>query len=1197
MSTTTYFGDVITTGNTILKQNLTVLGTSYFVSNIVGGQNIGSPGSPFASLSATGSNTTTINAISISTSSKINTSNAVSQNSYQSIDLYAVSSNIYNLFSKSLITSNNIGIGTDASANLSVRGNVWVSNSFQTINVFATSANIGTANIISFSAISNIGIGTGTPANLSVQGSVWVSNSFETTNVFATSANIGTANVGTFETGSIGIGTDASANLSVQGNVWVSNSFQTTNILSTSANIVTANIGSLIATGSIGIGTSTSANLSVQGNLSVSSLLFVSGNIFTDSANVTVSSLRVPYMTVTSNIGVKTNTLANLSVRGNAWISNSFSTTNVLVASANVDEEANVGIFIATGSIGIRTDASANLRVRGNAWVSNSFITPNVLMTSTNIRVATIETFIATRSIGIGTSTSANLTVRGNVWVSNSFETKNISATTMNITGTAFSPVIPTKLQNTSTLTLSSISSGYVGINTSTNLGAALQILGNVYSSNSISSGDLNITNTIVYDEDLTKRSIHLAPSGANAAAIQSWISATCNMSSNSYWSVTQAPVYANAAVSTSGYSGSVLLPDGRVLFVPSTSSSIGFYTPATGEFSAVTPSGFQGPFNGGVLLPTGNVLFAPQTSAVGIYNPVSRNFSAPVNITPGSYYGVLTANNVIFAPQSFPSSIINYNYTTGAATSVLALPTPLFVGQYWANPIVPLEYVDSDVIWTSVAWSSQLGLFVACGFGFGSKSAYSTDGKSWVASTTPLSSVSTSAWQSVAWSPQLGLFVAVAQSFSHSIPSAYSTDGKNWFASTTPLSSNGIDVTFWNSVAWSPELGLFVACGYGYGAGSSSAYSTDGKNWFDSPYNSLGSFAPNTNWLSVAWAPQLGLFVACGSLYVGSSPATSAYSTDGKSWAISTRPLNYVAVTIWNSVAWSPKLGLFVACGIGPQGIASAYSTDGKSWFVSTVQLNSLSTHFTQWYSVAWSPEEGLFVAVGNPIGGDEPGALVSSAYSTDGKTWVASPVQLNNIGYGWNSVAWSPELGLFVVAGYYISAYGMGAVKQVGTCLLPNGNVIVPLPGSSNVIQFDPVSLQASNIFTGTDGFSSLTLDPTGNVIGTPANSNIIVINPNSGTASNVLGSIGGFSGGVLLPSGNVIFISQGYSNIGMFDPIALQYSNSIECGTGFSGGTLLTSGQVVFTPSGSANVGILDTMTPVSAEFCLSPYFNKF
>jgi hypothetical protein len=202
------------------------------------------------------------------------------------------------------------------------------------------------------------------------------------------------------------------------------------------------------------------------------------------------------------------------------------------------------------------------------------------------------------------------------------------------------------------------------------------------------------------------------------------------------------------------------------------------------------------------------------------------------------------------------------------------------------------------------------------------------------------------------------------------------------------------------------------------------------------------------------------------------------------------------------------------------------------------------------------------------------------------------------------WRSIAWSPQLGIFVAVAYGSGSYGsactFGPGLQQGACLLTNGNVIVPSPGTANVIQFDPVGLISSNIVVGADGFNSLTLAPNGNVIGTPMNSNIIVINPITRKSSNInTQTQTSFGGACLLPSGNIIFTPTMTitANVGMFDPVALAYSNSAASGGNFSGATLIPTGQVVFCPSGSANVGLLDTLTPTSSEFCLSPYFNKF
>ena len=190
------------------------------------------------------------------------------------------------------------------------------------------------------------------------------------------------------------------------------------------------------------------------------------------------------------------------------------------------------------------------------------------------------------------------------------------------------------------------------------------------------------------------------------------------------------------------------------------------------------------------------------------------------------------------------------------------------------------------------------------------------------------------------------------------------------------------------------------------------------------------------------------------------------------------------------------------------------------------------------------------------------------------------------------------------------YNSAYNSGTALQQGTCLLPNGNIIVPYPGTSNIIQLDPVSLGASNIIVGTAGFNGLTLAPNGNVIGTPLNSNIIVINPSKFTSSNVNLPSGNaqtqtfYGGACLSSSGNIIFASSltltanvGTSNVGMYDPIAGSFSNSTPTGSGFSGATLHPSGQIVFSPTGpGASVGVLSTMVPAQPEFCRSPYFNR-
>ena len=806
---------------------------------------------------------------------------------------------------------------------------------------------------------------------------------------------------------------------------------------------------------------------------------------------------------------------------------------------------------------------SGQIFVSGGAsaptWTS--YISPTLIYANTlsNISGSNVTTGINASNITTGILSSSY--IYGNtLW--------NINAS--NIVG--FSQVSGNTLSNinASNLAFGIVSSSLIYGNTLSNL---------CYSN--LAYGTFSTTGTISYSEDIVKRGPYLTPSSGNGGVIQAWISATCNASSQptrSWWATSQTPSYANTAVfplSNSAYSGSVLLPDNRVLFVPANSSSACIYNPDNPtQVIGYNISAAPGNFAGGLLLPTGNVLFCPQTSNVGMYNPLSSIYSNSTALPGGGYSGTLTANNVIFAPQGTPSNVINYNFTSGAISNVLALPSANIYGKSWTTTGSNLP---ASTYWRSVAWSPQLGIFVAVAIYSGSYgAAYSPDGKTWVTSGVNLPV--NEGWISVAWSPQLGIFVAV--NFSSAFyGAAYSADGKTWVWSgvNLPLSN-------WYSVAWSPQLGIFVAVNFGSAPGA--AYSADGKTWVWS-----GVILPvSTNWSSVAWSPQLGIFVAVAN---GSGSYGAAYSPDGKTWV--TSGVNLPFPTNWTSVAWSPQLGIFVA--VAFNGGSAAYSADGKTWVTSGVKLPGSAN----WNSVAWSPQLGIFVAVAFNSGS------YGAAYSADGKTWVTSGVSSS-----WYSVAWSPQLGIFVEvgSGSYGSTCTFGPGLQQGACLLTNGNVIVPYPGTANVIQFNPVTLAASNLIVGTDGFNGLTLTPNGNVIGTPMNSNIIVINPSNFTSSNLnipssnANTQTFYGGACLSATGNIIFAPSltitanvGTSNVGMYDPVAGSFSNSTPTGSGFSGATLHPSGQIVFSPTaGGTTVGVLSTMVPAPPEFCRSPYFNR-
>jgi hypothetical protein len=579
---------------------------------------------------------------------------------------------------------------------------------------------------------------------------------------------------------------------------------------------------SVMNTGSI-----SAVTANVVGNVYASNT-YQGGNIFSTRMNVSGTS-NIASLVVSSNIGTGG---ANLALQGNVYISNVVTTPNLITTVLNVSSIMNVNSLVVSSSIGT---GGANLKITGNAWVSNSIQSVNLYVTSMNTGTMNTITFL-TSNIGVGTLVSGNaMSISGNIYVSNSVSTTNITANssriqttnavTMNsvtlfVTGSANIA----QTVNTTTTNVLSIStpSGVLGINTSTGLGANVHVQGNVFASNGYTSGNLSASGTIYYNEDLKNRSIHLIPTSANAGAIQSWISATCNSASQptqAWWSTSPAPVYGNVVTGPPGgsaYSGSVYLPDGRVLFVPANTSNVGIYNPQNSSFTSVSGTGATpGNFKGGILLPNGNVLFVPQTSNVGMFNPLSYKFSNVVTLPAGAYNGVLTSNGVVFTPSGTYSNIINYNYSTGTTSNVFSFPTGNTLSVYaWTTATTSPAFNVNKV-----CWSPDLGIFVGVGNGV----CYSADAVNWTTSPTAYTSIS-----AVAWSPQLSMFVAT-RSDGYSPWLIYSRNGINW------ADTGSIYASSWFSVLWIPQLSLFVGGNNG-GTGQSFGYSRDGFTWSVSP-------------------------------------------------------------------------------------------------------------------------------------------------------------------------------------------------------------------------------------------------------------------------------------------------------------------------------------------------------------------------
>eukprot|EP01047_Picozoa_sp_COSAG01_P009607 COSAG01_NODE_397_length_17560_cov_111.258347_3_plen_140_part_00 len=123
-----------------------------------------------------------------------------------------------------------------------------------------------------------------------------------------------------------------------------------------------------------------------------------------------------------------------------------------------------------------------------------------------------------------------------------------------------------------------------------------------------------------------------------------------------------------------------MLLPDGRVVFAPQNSVTIGLYHPSTNMFTSGPVAGSaQAKFCGGVLLPDGCVVFVPFNSAtIGLYDPSTNTFtSAPVAGSDQYKFigGVLLPDGrVVFVP--FNSATIGlYDPSTIAKSFVARYP------------------------------------------------------------------------------------------------------------------------------------------------------------------------------------------------------------------------------------------------------------------------------------------------------------------------------------------------------------------------------------------------------------------------------------------------------------------------------------------------------------------------------------------
>lgn len=277
----------------------------------------------------------------------------------------------------------------------------------------------------------------------------------------------------------------------------------------------------------------------------------------------------------------------------------------------------------------------------------------------------------------------------------------------------------------------------------------------------------------------------------------------------------------------------------------------------------------------------------------------------------------------------------------------------------------------DDGITWTSVStgdntgdyrgmvWAKDKNIIVAVGAGSG-QSSY--DGVNWSANT--INTLSTD-FQGIAYSQQLSKFITLSTSHTHRV--YHSNDGITFTSGT-------ISSRTWVNAIWADTFGMFIAAGRTAGNPSPTvvASSSDGEVFTERYISST-----NDNTPGIGYAPGLGVNGRAVILPRGAN--SGRYSDNGTDWSNSvTHPIG-----VWNSIAWSPKLEMFVAVSSGVNFVAS--STDGISWTTRTAAEN------IGWLSVTWSDYLEKFVAVS--VTGTN-----RVMYSTNGTSWTsASAAQVN--------------------------------------------------------------------------------------------------------------------------------------------------------------------------------------------------------
>ena len=1072
-NTVTYFGDVTTVGNTYMFQNLTSQGNySIFSGNVT----------PAASL----------------------TSNLVGFSAVYGSDLNVATLNTASIFG----TNGSIGIGkTSSGYSLDVAGNIWASNVLTTGVVLATtSANALTLNTTSIFAASgfSVGIGTSTSlgANLHIEGNLFSSNALTAPTVFATASfNAATANtLGIFgPTGVTGIGTlTPGSTLDVQGNLFAPNSLSARVVIaSTSANSIVLNTQAIFAssgTGMLGVGTLTpGASLDVQGNVWVRNI--ISGPaILTDVANTGTMNVSQIWSAFGTSVGVGTSTSlgANLHVTRNIFASNALSAPMVIASISANTPILNTNSVFGPLLIGVGTlSPGASLDVVGNVWVSNS-MTGALQFTNATFNQATYLTgtpriFTPGSVLGIRTapaSAGASLQIGGNVFASNALSAPNVFALTS---------------VNALVINTVSLTTGRLGVGTTTPSGWSLNIAGDLNISNGLTGtligvSTLNVgrTNVITISNlnpILTlnvSNSISCAINGASLANLSAVLNTNFLNSNIGFGNVyvTGGPTLtlasgANFFASNSMTTGAIVSFDTATVSVLNVASI----------YSPLGRLGIGAPIPGATLQVEGNVYASNAFQATNIVT--EKMNASTINVT--SLFGTAglvgigtiapTANLHVTGAALVANSIQTNNvYASGTmniagVANILSIPG-LNVGIGTSTSLGANLQVQGN-IWASSLTGTNVGTATTTTANFATLNTTTIWAQTIQSSVTVSGNVNSTSTASAA-------YVYAQQSLQ------YTRNISNIFALNFQLSALQPATCIYANVVNGPQGGPDYR---------GSAYLGDGRVVF-APWS----------------ASNIGVYSPALSTFSAIAPVGFPSGSGKFSGAVVVPSGNVVFVPSgnFNVGVWNPQSQLWSSVPTGASGFeggvlaptGSVVCVPGPS-STNVGVFNPVTLSFTNVAAVA-----GYSGAVLTPNGN------IICVPNTATSVGIFNPVTL-----GWSL---GPSAGPGGFSG--------------GVLAMPSGNVIFVAGTSPQVGVLSADFATLTRITTGAPGFSGGVLLPTGTVMFVPFSaSEVGLFDPVAQTFSNVVKCPSGFSGGSLLPDGRVVMSPWTAGNVGVVQTLS--------------------------------------------------------